>query len=33
MKQNIKIIICGWWFDKFDNQENQTDFIIIIDEF
>jgi len=27
MKHNSKIIVCGWWFDKFDNQENQTDFI------
>ena len=23
----IQIIICGWWYDKFDNKENQTDFI------
>jgi hypothetical protein len=27
MEYNSKIIVCGWWFDKFDNQENQTDFI------
>ena len=27
MKYNSKIIVCGWWFDKFDNQENQTEFI------
>ena len=23
----IQIIICGWWFDKFDKQTNKTDFI------
>ena len=27
MNFKIQIIICGWWFDKFDNQEGQTDFI------
>ena len=24
---NIKIIICGWWFDEFDNKKGQTQFI------
>jgi len=23
----IKIIICGWWYDKFDHRENLTEFI------
>jgi hypothetical protein len=27
MNSNIKIIICGWWFDEFDSQQNQTSFI------
>ena len=27
MNSNIKIIVCGWWFDKFDNKNNQTSFI------
>ena len=27
MNFNIQIIICGWWFDTFDNKNNQTDFI------
>ena len=27
MNFKIQIIICGWWFDEFDNQKNQTTFI------
>ena len=23
----IKVIICGWWYDKFDHRENLTEFI------
>jgi hypothetical protein len=27
MDSKIRIIICGWWFDEFDDKTNQTDFI------
>ena len=27
MDKKIQFIVCGWWYDKFDSKENQTDFI------
>ena len=27
MDKKIQFIVCGWWYDKFDRKENQTDFI------
>tara|TARA_Y100000592_G_scaffold101195_1_gene186723 strand:+ start:4017 stop:4937 length:921 start_codon:yes stop_codon:yes gene_type:complete len=33
MERKLRFIVCGWWFDEFDNKKGQTSFIEELKEF